>query len=315
MGKGVVSAIWEDENMPVDDHGVRADIIMTPPSMVNRMNPAQAMEQFWNRAAYQVMCNVRAKLGFTKDEQRDWSKEPIVQQQYMEVYEYIRGFFTDFRPAYAQFIDEVNSTPELKFEFVCGCLEEGLYLINGYREPNTPEDILRVAKKYGVVKTPVTYRVQNKDTGEWRTIRTELPMLIGSKYLIELGKIPAAAISAVSVGHVSQHETPIKPKSKHIKSQNVIGLTPQKFGEDETCILNMSIGPAAVARFYGSYATSPECVKELATMLLKEPSPTQLPCLPRHTQEIINRGRNIGLLTHMLGIIGYDVRPEGRNNE
>ena len=230
-GKGVVSAIWEDENMPVDDNGIRADIIMTPASMVNRMNPAQAYEQFWNRVGVQVMRNIRDKFGIPYNEEREeWKSHPSFQKGWKWAYDYILGFFNDFRPAYAQFINEIHPTDQLKMDFVEACLKEGLYLINGFRTPNTMEDILNVTKKYGVVKTPVTYRVQNKETGEWKTVRSRTPMLIGSKYLIELGKIPASAISAVAVGHVSQHEIPIKPKSKHIKSQNVIGLTPQKFG-------------------------------------------------------------------------------------
>ena len=85
--------------------------------------------------------------------------------------------------------------------------------------------------------------------------------------------------------------------------------------EDETCIMNMSIGPRAIARLYGTYATSPECVKHLAEMLLKEPCPSALVCLPRSTQEVINKGANISLLTHMLGVIGYDVSSNTRGEE
>lgn len=308
-GKGVVSAIWEDENMPVDDNGVRADIVMTPASIINRMNPAQMYEQFWNRVGLQVMWNIRSQwLKAGKDEQRNWYKDPLLQKHWKQIYKYILNYFNDFRPAYAQFIDEQHQSDNLKFEFVIGCLEEGLYLINGFRKPNPPEQIIEVAEKYGVKTTPVTYRVQNKETGEWKTVRTKTDVMVGSKYLLVLGKIPAAAISAISMGHVSQHETPIKPKSKHIKSQNIIGLTPQKFGEDETCILNMSIGPAAVARLYGTYATAPDVSKQLAKMLLKEPCPTALPCLPMSTQEVIERNRNISILFHELAISGYDVR-------
>ena len=308
-GKGVVSEIRPDECMPVDDNGIRADIIMTPPSMVNRMNPAQAMEQFWNRAALQVMRNVRTNiLGIDRDAQmEDWTQDPGVRKNFKQIFEYIIDFFNDFRPAYAKFMREIHTSDKDKFEFICACMKEGLYLINAYRTPNTPEDVLKVTKKYGIVKTPVTYKVMNKDTGEWHTVRTRKPMLIGSKYLMHLGKLPSGSISAVALGHVNQHEIPIKPKSKHIKSQNVIGLTPQKFGEDETCIMNMSIGPRAIARLYGSYATSPECVKQLAELLLKEPCPSALVCMPTSTQEIIHKGANISLLTHMLGVIGYDV--------
>ena len=307
-GKGVVSAIWEDENMPVDDFGNRADIIMTPASIINRMNPAQMYEQFWNRTALEVMNISRRKwLNADKNEQRDWEHDQAFNQNWKHIYAFILEFFRDFRPNYAQFIDECHPNDNLRKGFVIGCLHEGLYLINGFRKPNSAEDIVRIAKKYGVQSSPVTYRVQNKETGAWKTVRSKTDMLIGSKYLLELCKIPAADISAISVGYVSQHETPIKPKSKHIKSQNVIGLTPQKFGEDETCISVMSVGPAVMSRLYGLHATAPECVKELAETLLKEPTPSAIPCIPETTQDVINKNMNISLLTHFLAVIGYNV--------
>ena len=59
--KGVVSAIWEDEDMPVDEYGVRADLVMTPASVINRMNPSQMYEQFWNRVALQVIRNCKQR--------------------------------------------------------------------------------------------------------------------------------------------------------------------------------------------------------------------------------------------------------------
>jgi len=74
----------------------------------------------------------------------------------------------------------------------------------------------------------------------------------------------------------------------------------------------MSIGPGAVARLYGTYATSPECVKDLATMLLQEPSPTAIPCLPMTTQQVIDKSVNISLLVHMIGVVGYDVSSNNK---
>ena len=72
----------------------------------------------------------------------------------------------------------------------------------------------------------------------------------------------------------------------------------------------MSIGPAAVARLYGTYATSPEYVEELAEKLLKDPTPSAIPCIERTTQDVINHSCNVSLLNHFLAVIGYDVKPE-----
>ena len=69
----------------------------------------------------------------------------------------------------------------------------------------------------------------------------------------------------------------------------------------------MSIGPGAIARFYGLYATAPEVVKKFAEMLLTEPSPTAIPCVEMETQGIIDRNVNVSLLNHMMAVIGYNV--------
>ena len=166
-----------------------------------------------------------------------------------------------------------------------------------------------IAKKYGVEETPVTYKVKDEDTGEIRTIRTRCKAMIGSKYLMYLGKIPDDTITSVEVGHVNQFETPIKPKSKRVKEQSLVGLTPQKFGEDEVCMLNMSLGADVVARLMCLHSAAPSMSKELFTRLLKDGRPTQLKALDISTHDIINQNRNVLIFCDMMGAIGYDVPP------
>ena len=242
MGKGVVSAIWEDDCMPVDDEGVRADIIMTPASTINRMNPSQMFEQFWNRCSLQVLRNIRNKYlgGYQESEgkQVDWVSDMRFRKNWKEMYNYILGYMHDFRPAYAKFVNETlvgrtdEKTNDERMSFVEDCLNSNtIYLINAFRDPVTSEHLIEVANKYGVKRSQLTYKVKDDDTGEYKTIRTLNKTLIGSKYLVYLGKVPSSFISAIEIGHVNQFENPIKPKSKHVKSQAIIGLTPQKFGK------------------------------------------------------------------------------------
>ena len=227
--------------MPVDENGIRADIIMTPASIINRMNPSQLFEQFWNRCALQVIRNAKDQwLGGAKEfegKQVDWIENTNFRNNWKQIYMYILGFFNDFRPAYAKFIDEQltemtkKSGSDEKMLFTEECLNDGLYLIAGFTQPKTADDYIRVAEKYGVKSTPVTYR-EVDENGNKRTITTKHPVMIGSKYLMLLGKIPSAALSSIEIGYVSQFEQPIKPKSKHVKSQAIIGQTPQKAGEN-----------------------------------------------------------------------------------
>ena len=45
--------------MPVDDYGIRADIIMNSSAVFNRMNPSQWIEQDVNRTDYFVIENMK----------------------------------------------------------------------------------------------------------------------------------------------------------------------------------------------------------------------------------------------------------------
>ena len=295
MGKGVISEIRPDDMMPVDDNGIRADIIMTPASIVNRMNPSQLFEQFWNRVADQVVKNAR-------DNKMGWR----------QAYRYFLGFCKDFRANYAKALDEyLLDTDEKKKAWTEEILETGIIrLLAAWTKKKPYGFYVNIAKKYGVEVTPVTYKVRDEDTGELRTIRTKNPAMIGSKYLLYLGKIPDDTITAVEFGHVNQFELPIKQKSKRVKEQSLIGLTPQKFGEDEVCMLNMSLGGPTVARMMCLHSCAPTVSKELFTQLLKDPHPTQLVALDMPTSQIIKQNRNIRIFADMMGAIGYDVRSE-----
>lgn len=311
-GKGVISSIWKTEDMPVDDNGVRADIIMTPASVINRMNPAQWMETFWNRVGLQVIRNVKDQyLGGWKqhDKPEAWLDNIDFRTHWKEIYKYILGFFHDFRPAYAEFVNNHLPSDQDKLKFTEECLNEGLYLINNFNTCITRKQIINAAKKYGVERTPVTYNVYDQKTGAKRTIRTRNPVLIGSKYMMLLGKLPSATISAVEISYVNQFSLPIKPQSKHVKSQAIIGLTPQKFGEDETCILNMSIRDDKIARFFALHSSAPSIVKMLGKELLTQVHPSAMVGLPIKTQDVINMNQNVSMNNHMFSVIGYSCVP------
>lgn len=320
-GKGVISEIRPDDMMPVDDNGIRADIVMTPASIINRMNPSQLYEQFWNRVSDQVVRNVVA-------EKMGWK----------QAYQYMLGFCRDFRKNYAEALDVyLLDTDDKKKAWVEENIQIGyIRLLAAWTKHHTLRDIKGtvsakmykdivdecggnedspygylnfIARKYGVEATPVTYKFKDEDTGEIVTVRTKQPALIGSKYLMYLGKIPDDVITSVEVGHVNQFETPIKPKSKRVKEQSLVGLTPQKFGEDEVCMLNMSLGCDVVARMMCLHSAAPSISKELFKTLLTEGRPTQLTALNKTTQEVINENRNVLIFADMMGAIGYDVRP------
>lgn len=86
--------------------------------------------------------------------------------------------------------------------------------------------------------------------------------------------------------------------------------------EDETCMLDMSIGDDKVARFFALHSSAPEIVKELTRQLIKQTYPTAMIGLNIPTGDIIEKNRNVSMLSHQAAIIGYDLRsPNGADDK
>lgn len=52
--KGIVIDVWDDDRMPVDALGNRADIIQDPASTISRMNIGRLYEQYISQASRQL---------------------------------------------------------------------------------------------------------------------------------------------------------------------------------------------------------------------------------------------------------------------
>jgi DNA-directed RNA polymerase beta subunit len=96
--KGVISAIWKNEDMPVDAHGRRADLIISPESGFNRMNPSQFYEQYLNRLSDRVA-------------------EDMTRMDDDDAYKYLMGYLQDVRPAYREYVESRVKTPALTGTF------------------------------------------------------------------------------------------------------------------------------------------------------------------------------------------------------
>lgn len=101
-GKGVICYIEEPENMPVDQDGNRADIVMDGNSTNSRMNLGRLQEQYMNAASRDVRKNICARLGMevntsalqTKIEQMESDHPAIVD----EAWDYLMGYFQIVSP-------------------------------------------------------------------------------------------------------------------------------------------------------------------------------------------------------------------------
>lgn len=283
--KGVISSIWEDEDMPSG-----TDLIVAGESPFNRLNVGQNTEQFITHFADVIQSNLNSTTLSTD-----------------QAYEYILEAIGDIRPVYAKFIRERTNRPGLKEQFIESCKTDGLYfIIPAFCNHITPEMFLHIIEKYQLERESLVYNVTNLD-GTKKQIVTKHKTIVGSKYIYLLGKIPIDQLSCIEFGYVNQFMTPIKPKSKSIKSQSLFKQTPIRFGEDECAILTMSIGASLTCRILGLYSNSPVAVNQLQHKLLTEPRPTTLRNIGMSTEDVINTCSNINIFKHQLAATGYVI--------
>lgn len=287
--KGVISDIWEDEDMPTMEDGTRASILITGASPFNRLNGGQYYEQYINYVSDVVVRNLWTQ---------QWSS---IEAQY----EYLLDYLHEVRPVFAEYVRE--RTKNYEDEFVDSCKKHGIYMvIPPFCDSISPEMIDRLAKKYGIRRTTITYNAKDGKGGK-QHVKTCTEALCGELYIHLLGKIPIDQLNCIEFGYQSQFLSPIKPNSKSLKAQSMFGQTPIRYGEDETAILTMCCGAENAVRLLCTYSNSPAAIDRLQYLLLTADKPSGIYDLGMSTEEMIDGASNIGIFKHQLAAVGFEI--------
>jgi hypothetical protein len=290
--KGVTGCVWDDENMPVDEFGIRADMIACPSTVSNRLNVSQYYEQNINRLASLMQHRLKhGQLG-----------------EGLEAFERCIEFMRDVHLEYGDMINAQFTSDDMRRDFVIEVINKGFYfVIPPFMADMTMEHIDHLRTKYNYQRSPVTYTYQVAP-GEMRTFTTQQPMSIGSKYMYLLGKIPKMMMSAHELTHINQFKIPIKSDRSIMKAQYATAPTPIRFGEDEIRMLSMLHDPEETARFMMMRAGCKAAVDATAELLLTCDKPSALERVPMGTKDMIRQSETISLCNHMMGVVGVDMR-------
>lgn len=103
-GKGVVCAVVPDEEMPVNEIGIRADVIMDDKSPYKRTIMGKHQELYINASLDKLIYDVRKMVEDGKDE------------SYLKAYEHILGFYKIVSPKYYELFltNEINKIEHVK---------------------------------------------------------------------------------------------------------------------------------------------------------------------------------------------------------
>lgn len=291
--KGVIGEIRKDSEMPVDDFGVRADIIIDPASVTARMNEGQHWEQGINRISEFV--RRRAKNVY------DTGNIDLA-------YDVLLEWYNDVNPNYAQLVRAQHPEQAQRKKHLEDVFADFIKLhIPPFLQTLGNLDVfLEWCNKWEVPRSPVTYVVRGRNGENPRTERTECNVDIGREMFEVLAKIPHG--TSCGIAFESHLGTPIKP-GKEAKHSSPVSRSPIRMGEDENRVMNMDMPAGEVERLMRLYAKSPiSGVNNMISALLTEEYPTQIRRIAVSNDELSRGNTVLGTFHHETSVLGIDTR-------
>ena len=284
--------------MPVDDFGIRAEIIVDPVSVFNRMNPSQWYEQFLLRTAEMIQIQV-TNMFAGKDPKKDDLPWELAFERVVE-------FLGDVNPKWGELLRERHPTILDKQYLVGEVLRGELYVqLTPFQEGVDQHLIAALKEKYDIRRTPLSFELPRQD-GTLRHVRTKKEMLIGYEYWFALYKTPHMHCSGLA--YVNQYHCPVRANSL-AKLMYPISQTPIRLGEDEIRNLSMVAGTDESARILGTYANSLPAVTKLGEHLLFDKCPSRIERIEMTTKEIIQANSINNVVKHTFSCLGVNITP------
>lgn len=290
-GKAVIVDVWDDEDMPVDVEGKRADMIMDSDSTIKRMNLGRMYEQYINATSFTVTRQVR-ELCERGEDNKAW--------------EHLMGYYKIISPLIYEALSEGVVTPQ---EHLSKVVEDGIYLyLPSDNKVSYMEAVKELKEKYPTPIEPVTYRGRSGNM-----VTTQMPVLIGSMYIMLLEKT-GAGWSGVSSSKLQHFGIPAKLTNADKHSAPGRASPVRFLGETEVRLLSAFIGADVVADLLDQ-SNNPTVHKEITYNLLKAETPGNIDRIIDREKYPIGRSRALVFLRHMLQCAGIEIKIPSINRK
>ena len=283
-GKGVIVAVWDDDKMPINEQGVRSEMIISPASVPSRANIGQSYEH---------------ELNYISEERQ---REIILESSLPKKFNILREYISLVNPEQAEHLIKfykVKDTNARK-KFMQSVETGGIYLHQApFGTDITLDQMELIYRYYGTKPTHIyTQRTIDDQTFKFKSNR---PVIISDKYMIVLEHTPPGKFSTRSIGSVNYLGFPVK--SKH----TLITNTAVKYSElalynSMTRIEDIS----QIYRLFTTHANSPGLRAKLVKMLLTK-NPFELHNLEKHE---INKEDTQSIAAKQLKAILYSIGLE-----
>lgn len=213
-GKGVVSAILPQSEMPRDEFGSIADVVLNPLGIINRLNPSQLVEQEITHAGRQVREKMRKLLDDGQGVISAWSTA----LDYVRV---VNSEQADHMIAHSETLDDRDLNQMVQDMIANGIPIHQPPFFNNI----SPIQLRELYKAVGF--EPRKLYIPHLDS--W----TENPLVMGTVYTMKLKHEAKSKFSARSAKHVSMRDIPAKNNREFKSSQSLYSTTPVRIGEQE----------------------------------------------------------------------------------
>jgi hypothetical protein len=270
-GKGVICQIEPKCNMPVDEEGNVADIVMDGGATVNRMNVSRLYEQYYNSASRQVHNTVCKMLGvdpYTNEVAANDIISSLESHRIEDAYNYLLGYYGIM---YEPMVKWASERQESLSEFMATIVSKGVYI---YLPPDNPKESVQILKDIEASKYRPHIGKVSYVGNSGNRVTTIDNVRVGGMYILLLEKT-GDDWSSVSSAKL-QHFGVIAPLTKQDKHSNPARLQGVK-----------SAGEAEV-RIFKSYTkgnftvelmdrnNNPKTHKHICNAILSVPYPTNV---------------------------------------
>ena len=253
-GKGVVSAILPEDQMPKTKDGLYAEVCLNPLGVINRLNLSTLFE---------------LELNFIADEYSKRFKECPHTEKLEALKEFYLGVNQEQRSSIVEFYDSCSE--EDKVTFVAEFFEEGFPIHEPPFWNNVDFDWLMDLYE-GWDIAPVEFEgIENR-------------MVIGDLYFMRLKHEPSSKLSVRSCGQVNMKGVPNKSNRVFKAGMAPFSNTPIRFGEQELLNILLCNNPKAVFDMLDFHSSNEEDRLALIEhVLTKKELPFNIPKSNIHT--------------------------------
>lgn len=301
-GKGVICYIAKPEEMPVDEAGNRADVVMDPNSTISRMNLGRLYEQYLNAASRDVSTRVRQLVGLEEKDHKAFvhltTLESNRDDRFEKAWNYLMGYYEIVSPKMYVWLTG-GDYKQTRATHLASVVREGVYL---YMPPdNAPEleDIITdVEKHYRPTYGQVSYIGY-----DGRRVLTKNPVRIGSVYMMLLEKI-ADDWTAVSSGKLQHFGVLSQVTNTDKFSQPTRTQAIRAWGESEVRIAVSYVGPYFVVDMLDRN-NNPATHRQILQNLLRADQPTNVKQLVERSTIPLGGAKPLQLIKHIAECSGW----------